>query len=138
MAKFSPVSTEKILETVDNSDDIPSLNDIIARAVARRDNLVSTKTRDFWSKIAADAEAAGLDPADVIAVGKALSKPVRVGQGGMYQHPQDPTLKWVGQGRMPKWCHEYIENFGEDAWAKDCKVKGENESEPAEAVAAAK
>lgn len=127
MAKSpTPVSADRILESIDGNENINELNDIIARATARRDDLVSTKTRTFWDKIRSEAEAAGLDPDDVLAVGKSLMKPVRVGQGGTYRHPTDPTLKWGGQGRMPKWCHEYIAVHGEDAFYADCKVKEES------------
>lgn len=127
MAKVNPVTVERIVDSIDSFDDINDLNEIIARATARRDGLVSTKTREFWDRVSAEAAAAGLDPADVLALGKQAIKPVR-SQGGMYRHPQDPTLKWVGQGRMPKWCHEYIEAHGEDAFHAECKVKDESES----------
>lgn len=43
-----------------------------------------------------------------------------------YQHPTDPTIKWSGQGRHPKWVLDYIGTDKYDANnSKQAKKKSE-------------
>ena len=58
-------------------------------------------------------------PATTTLTTKPKSKRTPAGEP-KYQHPENPSLTWVGKGNRPKWVKEHVENGGK---LEDLEIK---------------
>ena len=91
---------------------IDKLRTLIKDAQAEIENRRKTDRKEVLAEIKQLAEKHGFSLNDLVGGSRGGKAKGRSEKSAKYQHPDDPSKTWGGQGRQPNWIKEWLASKG--------------------------
>lgn len=84
------------------------LNDLIARAKTRQEDLIKEKEGKVRDKVLALVKAEGFTIEDLFGLGSTGARKTRRKIKPKYRNPEDGSMTWTGRGKRPRWFNDAL------------------------------